>query len=189
MKKFVIGFMLLGLATHGFAQEENMKESFKGILLTGITVTPVVHNAYLSEVQEGVYSPLVLNLENEVARYDVTRSPIYNGIAKGYKIAFKRPNARILATFDYKGNLQWSFEKFKNIACPEKVRNTLFKEYREWNMTGNTYFVYYGQKGELRKLYKIELENGDKKQTVRLRPEGTHIAMNEFPAFMELVEN
>jgi hypothetical protein len=51
-----------------------------------------------------------------------------------------------------KGSLQSSFEKFKDIACPEKVRNTLFKEYQGWNMEGNTYYVYYSQNGKLRKL-------------------------------------
>jgi hypothetical protein len=43
--------------------------------------------------------------------------------------------------------------------------------------------------GELRKLYKIELENGDKKQTVRLRPEGTLIAADEFLTPFDAVRN
>lgn len=181
--------MSLGLASQGIAQEEAMKERFQGILLTGITVSPVINRDYLSKVQEGVYSPLVLKIENEAARYDITRSPIYNGTATLYKISFKAPNALILATFDHKGSLLWTFEKFKNIGCPEKVRNTLYKEYHGWNMVGNTYFVYYLQNRELRKIYKIELQNGDKKQTIKLRSEGTHVAMNEFPITFELVGN
>lgn len=179
MKKFVIGLMLLGLASQGFAQEEDLDGWFEGTLLTGITVTPVINGAYLDAVQEGVFSPLVLNLEEEVARYDVTQSPIYNETAKIYKIVFRRPNARILATFDNQGTLKHSFEKFRDIAAPEKVRNTLYKEYAGWQMKGNTYFVYYDENGELRRVYKIELENGDDKQSVKLCPKGTHIEADQ----------
>lgn len=189
MKKIVIGFIILGLANQGVAQREAMEGWFQGILLTGVTVSPLINGDYLTEVQAGVHSPLVMNLENEVARYDVTRSPIYNKTAKVYKIAFRHPNARILATFDDKGILQSSFEKFKDIACPEKVRNALFMEYKGWKMKSNAYYVYYSQNGELRKLYKIELENGDIKQTVRLRPEGTLLAADELLSPFELVRN
>ena len=175
MKKLVIGLIFLGLASQGFSQEEEPEGWFEGTLLTGVTVTPVINMEYLSAVQDGVFSPLVLKLEEEVARYDVTQSPIYNETAKIYKIVFRRPNARVLATFDNEGTLKHSFEKFKDIACPEKVRNTLYNEYSGWLMKGNTYFVYYDENGELRRVYKIELENGNDKKSIRLCPEGTHL--------------
>jgi hypothetical protein len=187
MKKFVIGLMFLGLASQGFAQEEDLEGWFEGTLLTGITVTPVINGEYLDKVQEGVFSPLVLNLEEEVARYDVTESPIYNETAKIYKIVFRRPNARILATFDNEGTLKHSFEKFKDIACPEKVRNTLYDEFSGWQMKGNTYFVYYDENGELRRVYKIELENGPDRQSIKLCPEGTKLDADQstVPAQLE----
>lgn len=175
MKKFVIGLMFLGLASQGLAQEESFNGWFEGTLLTGITVTPVINGKYLDKVQEGVYSPLVLNLEDEVARYDVTQSPIYNETAKIYKIVFRRPNARVLATFDNEGTLKHSFERFKDVACPKKVRNTLYKEYAGWQMKGNTYYVYYDENGELRRVYKIALDNGNDKQSINLCPKGTPI--------------
>jgi hypothetical protein len=42
-------------------------------------------------------------------------------------------------------------------------------------MKGNTYFVYYDENGELRRVYKIELENGNDKQSIKLCPKGTPI--------------
>lgn len=189
MKKFVIGLIFLGLASHMFAQDEESEVSFEEILLTGVTVSPIINGDYLEKVQEKVYSTLVLNLEDQVARYDISKSPIFKESAKGYKISFRQPNARIIARFDNTSTLLWTFEKFKDIACPENVRNTLFTEYGEWEMKSNTYFVHYSKDGELRRLYKIELKNGEKKQTVKLNSEGTQFEASENPALNEMVMN
>lgn len=192
MKKFVIGLMFLGLASQGFSQKEDKEASSKGVLLTGVTVSPVINSEYLAEVQEGVYSSLVLFLEEQVARFDMAKSPIYRIYkepAKEYKISFRQANARIKAAFDNSGSLLWSFEKYKNIACPENVRNTLSTEYREWKMKSNTYFVHYSKEGELRRVYKIELENGNKKQAIKLNPEGKHFDKAETSIPFDLVIN
>lgn len=189
MKKFVIGLILLGLASQGFSQEEETEGSFKKVLLTGVTVSPIINREYLDKVQEGVYSPKVLDLENVVARYDVTMSPIYKETANGYKLSFKQPKARIIASFDKNGSLLWTFEKFKDIACPENVRNTLFKEYAEWKMMGNAYFVHYSKDGELRKVYKIALEKGDNKQFIKLDSDGEIFEQVDSSILFDLVKN
>ncbi len=192
MKKFVIGLMFLGLASQGFTQEEDKEASSKGVLLTGVTVSPVINSEYLAEVQEGVYSSLVLSLEDQVARFDMAKSPIhriYKVPAKEYKISFRQANALIKAAFDNSGGLLWSFEKYKNIACPENVRNTLITEYGEWKMKSNTYFVHYSKEGELRRVYKIELENGNKKQAIELNPEGKHFDNAETSIAFDLAKN
>lgn len=192
MKKFVIGLMFLGLASQGFSQEEDKEASPEGVLLTGVTVSPVINSEYLAKVQEGVHSSLVLFLEEQVARYNMAKSPIhriYKEPAEEYKISFRQANSRIKAAFDNSGSLLWSSEKYKNIACPVDVRNTLSTEYRDWKMKSNTYFVHYSKEGELRRVYKIELENGNKKLAVKLNPKGKHFDNAETSFPFDLVKN
>jgi hypothetical protein len=163
MKKLVIGMLFLGLTTLGHSQ--GYDEAVRKIKLGNASEAKVINKEYRHNVQYGTFSSKVVQLENMVAQYDYPKSPFSTSSIR--QLTFKKGNDFIMATFDARGRILHSHEKFRDIAVPDEVRNRLFREHPGWTMTSNTYVVRYGPKMQVKKTYKIVLEKDNLRKSIQ----------------------
>ncbi len=163
MKKLLTGLVILGLTNLAYPQNSNDGSTF---LLEGVTVSP--NMLYLSSVSSGTHSKRVWDLENFAARYDITKSPLFDNSDRNYTISFKQSKGLILATYDKNGNIIKTSERFKDIVVPIGVRNYIGKEYPGWVHQGNSYLVSYSGNKNVKKVYKVEIVKQNMQKRIRI---------------------
>lgn len=128
---------------------------------------------YLNATDNREMAQPVRMLEFQAAAYDVKKSEFYSDDYDGYYITFYIPDGKILAAYDKDGKLLRTAEKFKNTKLPAAVRDAVLKRFPNWQITQNTYQVhYYDHKEKADKVFKLLLENGDKRMNVKLDGQG-----------------
>lgn len=127
---------------------------------------------YLRSVDNKESSQPVKLLERKAAAYDVKNSEFYDEDYENYYITFYLPDGYVLATYDDKGKLLQTAERFKNTALPLAVRTAVAKRYPNWAVTEDTYIVKYDENSGAKKKYKMTLRNGDKRIKIKADEEG-----------------
>lgn len=156
-----LGALLLGFGLPAFAQEK----------LPEITVKAVRYK-YLSAVDQKELAQPVKMMERQVTEYDIKKSDLYEDDYGTYFISFFIPQGEILATYDQDGKILRTAEKYKNVALPVIISQAVKERYPNWKIATDVYFVnYYEDSGAL-KLYKLTLQNGDKRIKVKLNEKG-----------------
>lgn len=172
MKNVLFGLIYLGLTSLAYSQEIPTSIDLKEVKLLGVTVTPL-NTTYLRKVQDPDTPELVKKLENTAARFDVTEASIYDGNHEGYEVIFEQTNGRIIATYDQNGKIISSFERFKNLNLPPRVRNNIAKEYPGWIVHKDAYLVsYYVDAEHVKKVYKIQIRKENEKKNLRCTIDG-----------------
>lgn len=169
MKRFksvLILAMLLAGYTLPLAAQVNLPE---------VTIIASTYK-YLSAADNKEMAQPVKMLEYQAASYDVKKSEFYNDDYDGYYISFYIPDGQILAAYDKDGKLLRTAEKFKNTKLPATVRDAVIRRFPNWHISQDVYQVhYFDQKEEADKVFKILLENGDKRMKVKLNDKGEFI--------------
>jgi len=166
MKKLIIGLLILGLTIQTNAQEVQTEK------LTEVVVAAANYK-YLSAVGLENVDVSVSLLEQHVAEYDLKKSDLYHEEHGSYIITFFIPKGIVLASYDKKGNLLRTAEKFENVKMPREVIENVAKQYPNWSLEKNNYLVnYYDRSGKITKVYKITLLNGDKRIKVKCDYDG-----------------
>jgi len=168
MKNFkLLAFLLIlfvGFNIDSFAQET----------LPSVTVASVNYK-YLRSVYDNSAAQPVKLLEHRAASYDVKESEYYDDEYEGYSISFYLPNGRVLAAYDKDGKLLRTAERYKNVSIPPAVRSALSNKYPNWALTKDIYLVNYYGDNSPRKLYKLVLENGNRRIRVKSNEMGEFI--------------
>ena len=168
MKNFkLLAFLLIlfvGFNIDSFAQET----------LPSVTVASVNYK-YLRSVYDNSSAQPVKLLEHRAASYDVKESEYYDDEYEGYSISFYLPNGRVLAAYDKDGKLLRTAERYKNVSIPPAVRSALSTKYPNWGLTKDIYLVNYYNDNSPRKLYKLVLENGNRRIRVKSNEMGEFI--------------
>jgi hypothetical protein len=164
MKNLVIGLLVMGLANLGYSQQN---DKVKEVTLETIKVTNI-NKSYLNKVQDATMSIHVKSLEDEVSRFDIKESPKFDGRSKPFKTIFKSSKGSIVATYDNKGKVLATTEKFKNVKLPDDVRVSVFKDHPNWVLFSDTYSVLYLRNKDLKKVYKVQIRNGNLKKNLKI---------------------
>lgn len=167
MKKFLIGTMIMGLASLTYSQNSNGDPA--EIKLSDVEIG--LNLAYLDEVQNGVQSNRVISLERKASRFILKESKFFSPYGLS-KVKFARKKGNILATYDPEGNILSTYERYNNIVLPQLIRNKVYSEYPDWIMLNNTYSVAYDYKKGVRKMYKIQVEKDGLKKKLKFDSEG-----------------
>lgn len=163
MKKLSIFLLLLAFSSQVFAQVIQLPE---------IEITAVNYK-YLSSVDTDDTPMSVKMLQEKVAMYDLKSSEFYNDEYATYNISFYIPEGKILAAYDKNGKLIRTIEKYKNVKLPKTVREAIAKRFPNWTAVSDFYKVNFHYMNEVTdKLYKVKLENGDKKMRVKINEKG-----------------
>ena len=165
MRKAVLSILFIGLAGLCFAQERNGESA--QVNLDEVTVKPL-NIAYVNSVKEKNMPPSVHELEGQAAQFDVRDLRAYKKNYEAFEVFFKQHNGSIVATYNRDGQILESYEKFKNIALPPKVRNHLYLEYPGWIISKDVYMVSYYGDSKVQKLCKVQLERGKLKRNLTL---------------------
>lgn len=129
---------------------------------------------YLNAVSPEESPKPVSMLEEYAAAYDVKGAPFYEDEYDNYFVSFFIPEGKILAAYDKDGKLLRTAEKYKGVAVPEAVKQSVEKKYPQWVIAKDIYLVnYYASGGGgTKKIYKLILENGDKRMRVKVNDLG-----------------
>lgn len=131
---------------------------------------------YLNATDNKEMAQPVKMLEFQAATYDVKKSEYYQDEYDGYYISFYIPDGEILAAYDKDGKLLRTAEKFKNTKLPVVIRDAVMQRFPNWRISQDTYQVYYyDNKEKADKVFKLLLENGDKRMKVKLNDKGEFI--------------
>jgi hypothetical protein len=157
------GIFIAGLTTQAVAQQETLPE----IIVTAKTYK------YLRAVDNKEMAPPVKLLERKAATYDVRNSEYYDDDYDTYSISFYLPNGYLLAVYDASGKLLSTVERYRNIALPLAVKTAVVNQYPNWGITKDVYLVTYNQDSGAEKIYKLVLQNGNKRLRVKVNEKGT----------------
>lgn len=184
MKTLLIGLLVLGLTFTGHAQKKDKtkKVQTKVIKLDNITITPL-NLSYLKNVQDKNTPALAKILENRAARYNVTEAPLFDGRFEAYEVIFnnvlgENAKGKIIATYDSNGKIITSIEKYTDIALPMPILKNIKKQFPNWVIKKDAYRVTYYRNKEVKKVFKIQIKNGNNKKNLRYDSEGITLASN-----------
>ena len=166
MPKF---FIVLGALLGGFAANLIAQET-----LPEVTVMARNYKYLKSANTKNVADPANL-LERKAAAFDVRNSEFYEDDYERYSIQFILPDGFVLAVYDQDGKLLRTAERYKNISLPPAVRNAVANRYPKWTISSDTYLVNYEDKEGARMVYKMMLENGNKRLKVKANEKGEFI--------------
>lgn len=168
ISKSVMGILFAGVFVFGVAMQ-----AIAQIELPEITVTAANYK-YLNAVNPEEAAQPVNMLEQYVATYDVKGAEFYEDVYDNYIVSFYIPEGKILAAYDKDGKLMRTAERYKDVAIPNSVKNAVAKRFPKWTISKDVYKVtYHSKEGwETKKLYKLMLENGDKRMRVKISDDG-----------------
>lgn len=148
-------------------------QTFSQTMLPEIVVRAANYK-YLNAVSPEDSPKPVSMLEEYAAAYDVKGSQFYEDEYDNYFVSFLIPEGKILAAYDKDGKLLRTAEKYKNVTVPLAVKQAVEKKYPQWVIAKDVYLVnYYAEGGGVnKKLYKLVLENGDKRMRVKITDHG-----------------
>ena len=161
MKKLMLWLLVFGLTTQFYAQVVNDGQ------LPEIEVKAINYK-YLNDVNSGDVDLNVKSLELEAANFDPReKKDLYEDEFGYYKVSFYIPDGMIVAAYDNNGKIIKTIEKFKDVTPPRTVINSVAKRFPGWAITDDVYKVTYHHKKGSNKMYKLILENNDKKMRIK----------------------
>ena len=168
MKKIIIGLLVFGFAFQSFAQIRTEKLSE--------VVISATNYKYLNKVGLENVDVDVTLLQQKVASFDLKNAEFYRDDYDTYSVDFFIPDGHILAAYDKDGNILRTVEKFKDVALPREVIESIAKQYPNWTFKKDSYLVnYHDATGNITKKYKITLENEDKRMKIKTDAEGNFL--------------
>ena len=138
-------------------------------------VVKAVRYKYLSAVDHKDLAQPVKLLERRAAAYDIKNTDIYEEDYDTYFVSFYLPEGQILASYDKNGRLLTTAEKYKDITLPISVRTAIVNRFPNWALTKDIYQVDYYEGKRVSKVYKVILENGDKRMRVKVDENGNFL--------------
>lgn len=184
MKTLIFSLLLIAVTTFSQAQEITQLEEAKvgfAPLDTKITRDGDNFSYKVSEAYTGEFSKDAIAFMK--ANFDINNfiAEVNNDDYDSYVITLRSSNGLLTADFDKEGNLVRTFQKFKDIVLPLDVRREVYIANKGWTMTENKYIA--SGRGEIleKETYKIKLENGNQKRSMKLDPRasGTSVAVNQ----------
>jgi hypothetical protein len=160
----IIALLNIAFNLPSFAQEVQT--------LPEVLVTSSVNYKYLNATGDANAAQPVKMLQKMAATYNVKNSEFYEDDYDNYFISFYIPQGEILAVYDQNGKIIRTAEKYKNVALPNEVRTAVTKRFPGWSIPKDVYLVTYTTEKGANKVYKITLENGDKRLRVKTNEKG-----------------
>ncbi|WAC02777.1 nicotinate-nucleotide adenylyltransferase [Lacinutrix neustonica] len=167
MKKIIIGLFVFGLTSQLFAQDP--VEQLEEVVLVN------TNYKYLRSTDADDLPIEVDQLQIKAANFDIKTLDIYQDEYDLYDVYFIIPDGRITATYDNDGNILRTAEKYKDLELPQPVLFSVAKRFPNWAITKDVYLVNYKESEKSKKMYKITLQNGEKRIKVKLDDKGNFL--------------
>lgn len=165
MKNLIISFLLIGLTSQLYAQDPDV------VVLEEVIIVNTNYK-YLNSTDAEDLPMAVNELQLKAASFDIKTLDIYTDEYDYYDVYFIIPEGKILATYDNKGNILRTAERYKDVYLPKQIRWSVEKRFPNWTITKDLYLVQYHEGDDTKKIYKLTLNNGDRRIKVKLDDEG-----------------
>ncbi len=165
MRTLRISLAALFISSFTFAQTPHRDPNTVDLKL--ITVRPL-NISYVHNVVDERMPEAVTKLENKAARYNITENPVYDGNFEAYEVIFSQNNGTNIATYDQKGKILQTSERFKNITLPAFIRNKIHAEHPGWTIHSDLYLVSYYCNSEVKKTCKIQLRKDGQRKNLKI---------------------
>ncbi len=173
MRTLIVLLLLVGFISTSQAQQiTELEEANVSYAPNAVKISSNL-DSYTFTVKENfagefIKNPIAFMKEN----FDINAfiANIDNDAYDEYLVTFKSSKGYLEASYDDDGTILKTSQRFKDIVLPLDVRRALYKNHKGWTMVQNKYMA--SGKGERidREVYKIKLENGNKKQNVKIDP-------------------
>lgn len=133
---------------------------------------------YLKSIEDTTAAQPIRLLQERAATFDVKNSDYYEEDYDNYFISFYIPDGVLLATYDKNGRILRTAEKYNNVALPKSIGTIVGNRFPNWKISKDVYLVNYYAEGNpknIKKQYKILLENGSKRLRVKITDKGEFI--------------
>jgi len=162
----VAGILIVSFSLQTFAQN-----------VLGPIVVTASNYKYLNAVSPEEAAQPVNMIEQYAAAYDVKGAEFYEDEYDTYFVSFFIPEGKILAAYDKEGHLLRTAEKYKEVALPKDIRQSVVKRFPNWKIAKDVYVVSYYSETQpqarvVKKVYKLLLQNGDQRLRVKLDGNG-----------------
>ena len=192
MKNLVIGLFVIGLTTLGFSQEKKGQVDevqLKDVVIshhnTNAELLTNINYTYLDKVQDKTTSGHVKLLESVASRFNVMASAKFDGRDGPFKTIFRGSKGYIVATYDSKGKILSTQERYRDIKIPPNMSISVLKEYPNSDILKMVHTVSYKDKEEVRKVYRIQIMNGNSKKNLKIIANDNQNYNNAFTMVLE----
>lgn len=190
MKNTLIGLIVMGFTNLIIAQNSNFTDltiapnskmneiaavSFNKDLLDNTSLVSALNIDYLDKVQKEPLCENVIDLEYKVSNYIVRESSKFDGRQEPFKVIFKASDGSIVATYNSNGKILSTVERFNNVRLPVEISKSIFRNYPNWTLNSNSYYVSYDIEKGIKKIYKVQIGNGAEKKNFRIVWKGNKI--------------
>lgn len=171
MKTLVLGIIFLGFTNLMCAQNDVAVLDMN----TNITYSndnynaPALNHEYLNSISEISISKKVSKLQDVVANYDIKTNKVYRSKSNTtYTVKFTEGENLLNAIYDKDGKLLSSQEHYQSIRLPYELSSNLIKENPGWSISQVFCNIQYTKNVNAQVEYKVVLDNGKKKRTVKI---------------------
>ncbi len=177
MKRVILFlFVLCGIATMKAQEVIQLDEARINFALDEITIDSDLNSVkfIVNEEYTGEFHKNPIRFMKEKFNFMAFLDAVQNkDDFDEYLVTFNTRKGYLEAHYTNEGKIVSTYQNFKDILLPPAVRNQLYSNNKEWTMISNKY-VASGRSDRLdREVYKIRLENGNKKKTVKIVPSST----------------
>ena len=79
-----------------------------------------------------------------------------------------RPSGVIIPTYDEKGKIINSTERYNNITLPAPIRSVIFEKYPNWTIHKDQCLVSYVPGKDLKRTFKVQVRKDDQKKNIKI---------------------
>ncbi|WP_136480906.1 hypothetical protein [Cognatitamlana onchidii] len=148
-------------------------------LLNGQTIqlqeTYINSNISYSQIaQNDDLPPSIKKIESKILTYDFKNlQALYDNNDDVYTVTFRLPEGKAVASYDKDGRIVKTVENYQNVKLPTSVLNTILKQYPDWNIKEDQYYLSYTKDApSLVQIYKIKLEKDNKTMSIKTNEKG-----------------
>ncbi|MFD1095920.1 hypothetical protein [Salegentibacter chungangensis] len=155
MKTLVLGILLLGLSSLGYAQRLDVER----VMLEDVKVS-TLNSDYLHAIQDDKTPLNLIGVQRLIASYDINDASFYDPENDRYEVYFKTENGNSTVYYDGKGKILKSHEYYKDVKVPIEIWKQIYKDNEGWSMIKNKYSSTYSDSELRNRKYKVFLSDG-----------------------------
>lgn len=126
-------------------------------------VTIALKENHLGEFEKDPVGYMVRNVNS-----DEILEKLQDGGNQGFIVTFITRKGKLFGDYNTQGQLKSYSMNFKNIALPKEIAWQLYDQYKGWHMIENAKIVKNGNTPRFREFYKVVMQNGKSKKTVKI---------------------
>lgn len=172
MKTIVLGLIFVGFTNLMTSQNELAYVKVTIDEPANTVKNSMINSNYYKSLDSKISSVKIRKFQKLVADYDIKGSDLYSSTEKfKYTVVFEEGENQITADYNQDGKIVHCSELFKNIKLPYSISSDIAKNYPGWEFKEVVCNVTYESDDNQQVIYKVEIQNGNKRKTLKINAE------------------